>query len=57
METAAVTSKFHVPIPQAARKMLRLRARQNFHVSVYEGRIELIPFKPIKKTPWLCKRN
>ena len=50
METVTVSPKFQVVIPQRVRKALGLRAGQKVQVIPYEGRIELIPVEPVKRS-------
>jgi AbrB family looped-hinge helix DNA binding protein len=48
METATVSPKFQVVIPKRVRRALGLRPGQKVQVIPYEGRIELIPVRPIR---------
>ncbi len=48
METVTVSPDFQVVIPKEAREILGLRVGQKIKVMVYEGRIELIPVRPIR---------
>ena len=47
MNTVTVSPKFQVVISQKVRETLGIRAGQKIQVLVCEGRIELIPFKPV----------
>lgn len=49
METATVSPKFQVVIPQKVRKALGLKPGQKVQVIPYEGRIELVPVEPIRR--------
>lgn len=49
MEMATVSLKFQVVIPLRVRRALGIRPGQKVQVIPYEGRIELIPLKPIKQ--------
>ena len=49
METATVSPKFQVVIPKRVRRALGIRPGQKVQVIPYEGRIELIPLRPIKR--------
>ena len=55
METVTVSPKFQVVIPQKVRKALGLKPGQKVQVIPYEGRIELIPIKPIKQSRGFLK--
>lgn len=49
MTTVTVSPKYQVVIPQEARLALGLRPGQKIQVLVYEGRVEFIPVKKLKK--------
>ena len=49
METTTVSTKFQVVIPLRVRRALGIRPGQKIQVIPYEGRIELIPVKPIRR--------
>jgi len=55
MDTATVSSKFQVVIPLRVRRALGIRPGQKVQVIPYEGRIELIPLEPIKRTRGFLK--
>jgi len=55
METVTVSPKFQVVIPRDARRALGLTIGQKVQVIVYEGRIELVPVKPMKKMRGFAK--
>jgi AbrB family looped-hinge helix DNA binding protein len=50
METATVSPRFQVVIPKRVRHALGIRPGQKVQVIPYEGRIELVPLRPIKQT-------
>lgn len=49
METVTVSPKFQVVIPRSIRELLNIRPGQKVRVIPYQGRIELIPLKPIQE--------
>jgi AbrB family looped-hinge helix DNA binding protein len=49
MNVVTVSPKFQVVIPLAVRKSLGIRAGEKVCVMEYEGRIALIPIKPMRK--------
>ncbi len=49
MDTTTVSPKFQVVIPLRVREALGIRPGQRLQVIPYEGRIELIPVKPLKQ--------
>ena len=49
METVTVSPKFQIVIPKAIRDQLGLTPGQKVQATVYEGRIELIPVRPVKQ--------
>ncbi len=49
METATISSTFRVVIPRAAREKLDLKPGQKVHVIAYDGRIQIIPVRPVKE--------
>lgn len=55
METVTVSPKYQVVIPKNVRKTLGIRVGQKIQVVVYEGRIELVPVKPVKKLRGFAK--
>jgi AbrB family looped-hinge helix DNA binding protein len=50
METVTVSPKFQVVIPRAIRESLRVKPGQKLQVILYQGRIELIPLKPVQES-------
>jgi AbrB family looped-hinge helix DNA binding protein len=49
MDTTTVSPKFQVVIPLRVRLALGIRPGQRIQVIPYEGRIELIPIRPLKQ--------
>jgi AbrB family looped-hinge helix DNA binding protein len=49
VETVTISPKFQVVIPKKIREAMGLVPGQKVHAVVYEGRIELIPLKPLKE--------
>ena len=49
MTTVTVSPKYQVVIPQEAREALGIQPGQKVQVTVYEGRIEVIPVRKLKK--------
>jgi len=49
METVTISPKFQVVIPKIIREKLKLVPGQKVHAILYEGRIELIPLRPMKE--------
>lgn len=49
MEVVTVSPKYQVVIPLSVRRTLGIRPGQKVQVIPYEGRIELIPLKPIRE--------
>lgn len=47
METVTVSPKYQVVIPRAIRESLRVKPGQKLQVILYQGRIELIPLRPV----------
>lgn len=44
-----VSAKFQVVIPRSVRESLKIKPGQKVQVFPYEGRIELIPVRPVRK--------
>jgi len=55
MQSATVSTKFQVVIPQKVREALGIKPGQKVQVIPYEGRIELIPLEPINKSRGFLK--
>ena len=55
MEATTVSPKYQVVIPVRVRRALGIRPGQKLQVIPYEGRIELIPLKPIKQARGFLK--
>ena len=49
MTTVQVSPKYQVVIPQEAREALGIEPGQKVQVLVYEGRVEFIPVRNLKK--------
>ncbi len=49
MESITVSPKFQVVIPFSVRRSLGLKPGHKVQVVLYQGRIELIPLKPVKQ--------
>lgn len=49
METVTISPKFQVVIPKKIREAMDLVPGQKVQAVVYEGRIELIPLKPLRE--------
>jgi AbrB family looped-hinge helix DNA binding protein len=49
MPNLTISPKFQIVIPKAIRERLGLAPGQKLEAIQYEGRIELIPVKPIKR--------
>ena len=47
MQTVTVSPKYQVVIPKAIRESLQLHPGQKMQVVEYQGRIELVPERPI----------
>lgn len=55
MDVVTVSPRFQIVLPPQARQSLGIRAGQKFQVLIYDGRIELIPVKPIKSMRGFAK--
>ena len=49
MSTVTISPKFQVVIPKKIRESLRLEPGQKVRAIEYDGRIELIPVRPIRE--------
>jgi AbrB family looped-hinge helix DNA binding protein len=49
MSSTTLSPKFQVVIPKPVREALRLEPGNRFHVIGHDGRIELIPYRSVKK--------
>jgi AbrB family looped-hinge helix DNA binding protein len=49
MHAVTVSPKYQVVIPRAVRDNLHLRPGQKLQVVEYDGRIELVPDRPVKE--------
>lgn len=50
MSISTISSKFQVVIPQKVRERLDIKPGQKVQVIPYEGRIELVPIRPIEES-------
>ena len=48
METVTISTKYQIVIPKKAREAIYLQSGEKLNVITYDGRIELIPVKPMK---------
>ena len=48
METVKISNKYQIVIPKRTREAIGLRSGENLKIMAYDGRIELIPEKPMK---------
>jgi AbrB family looped-hinge helix DNA binding protein len=55
MDTTTVSPKFQVVIPLRVRRALGIRPGQKIQVIPYEGRIELIPIRPLRQARGFLK--
>lgn len=55
MPPVKLSPKYQVVIPLAIRRAFRLAPGQRMEVVVYEGRITLVPIKPMKALRGLAK--
>ena len=49
MSAVTISPKFQVVIPKDVRQQLRLRPGQKVEAIAYDGRIELIPVRPMRE--------
>ena len=49
MPTVTISPKYQIVIPKEIREKLGLAPGQKVHTIMYNDRIELIPFRPMKK--------
>ncbi|MEE8523649.1 MAG: AbrB/MazE/SpoVT family DNA-binding domain-containing protein [Thermoanaerobaculia bacterium] len=49
MSAVTISPKFQVVIPKDVREQLRLRPGQKVEAIAYDGRIELIPIRPVRE--------
>ena len=55
MTTVTISPKYQIVIPKEIREQLQLRPGQKVTALLYEGRIELIPVRPIQELRGLLK--
>ena len=48
METVIISNKYQIVIPKKTREAIGLRSGEKMRIMAYDGRIELIPVKPMK---------
>jgi AbrB family looped-hinge helix DNA binding protein len=48
MDTVTVSPKYQVVIPRSIRQAMGIRAGDKIQVILFDGRIELVPVRPIK---------
>jgi AbrB family looped-hinge helix DNA binding protein len=48
METVTISSKYQIVIPKKIREAASLQSGEKLKIMSYDGRIELIPVKPMK---------
>ena len=48
METVTISTKYQIVIPKKAREAIGLQSGEKLKIMTYDGRIELIPVKPMK---------
>ena len=48
METVKISNKYQIVIPKKSREAIGLRSGETLKILVYNGRLELIPVKPMK---------
>ncbi len=49
MSAVTISPKFQVVIPKDVREQLRLRPGQKVEAIAYDGRVELIPVRPMRE--------
>ena len=55
MKKIKLSSKYQISIPKEIRERCSLKSGQEFEVLAYNGRIQLIPIKPINKLAGFLK--
>ena len=55
MEVSTVSTKYQIVIPLRVRKLLGIRPGQKVQVIPYQGRVEIVPLKPIKQAKGFLK--
>ena len=55
MNTVLVSPEFQVEIPLAIRQSLDIRPGQQVQLIQYDGRVELIPLRPMQKARGMLK--
>lgn len=49
METVTISPKYQVVIPQKIRERLGLRSGEKVRMIPYNGRVEIVPVRPMKQ--------
>jgi AbrB family looped-hinge helix DNA binding protein len=55
IETVTLSSKFQIVIPKKTRETVGLQSGEKLKIIAYDGRIELIPVKPMKSFRGIAK--
>jgi AbrB family looped-hinge helix DNA binding protein len=55
IETVTLSSKFQIVIPKKTREIIGLRSGEKLKMIVYDGRIELVPVKPMESFRGIAK--
>ena len=55
METVTISPKFQVVIPKDIREKLKLRPGQKVQAILHDGRIELVPVRPLRSMKGFLK--
>ena len=55
METVTVSPRYQVVIPSSFRESLGIRPGQKLRVFLYDGRIEMIPVRPVEEARGFLK--
>ncbi|GHV52199.1 hypothetical protein FACS1894216_07910 [Synergistales bacterium] len=55
IETVKLSPEFQIVIPEKARELIGLQSGEMLKMITYNGRIELIPIKPMKSFRGLAK--
>ena len=48
METVTISTKYQIVIPKKAREAIGLQSGEKLKIMTYDGRIELIPVRPMR---------
>ena len=55
MATVKVSPKYQVVIPREVREVLGIRAGEQVQIFLYDGRIEFVPMKSVRKMRGMLK--